>query len=302
MAINSLDFQSKLTGELDKELVSSSVVGFFADNIMRQKFVGAKNVLIPDLELQGLAAYDRDSGFTQGSVTVDQKTYTLTQDRARTFSIDREDMDEVGVAELAGQIMGEFVRTKVVPEVDAYALSKLSGIAAGNDNSLQLGDGETIETDCVKLINTAVNNINEVTGYEEEVVVFVNPTVYKALMESPELSRHIDLAEFKKGEISTRVQKINNAVIIPVPSARMKTEFDFLTSGAGGFEPNHHSEEIGLIAMPKKAGCLVKKTEKIRIFEPDQNVNMDAYKFDYRIYYDLFVKNSAADTIYTYIY
>ena len=45
---------------------------------------------------------------------------------------------------------------------------------------------------------------------------------------------------------------------------------------------------------------LVKKTEKVRIFEPDKNLRADAWKFDYRLYYDLFVKKSLQDTIYAY--
>ena len=269
---------------------------------MRQKFVGAKNVLIPDLEMQGLSAYDRDNGFNQGSVTVDQKTYTLTQDRARTFSIDREDMDETGIANLAGQIMGEFVRTKVVPEVDAYTLSKICSVALENGNTVSLEDDETIEENCVKLINKTINSINEITGYEEEVVVFVNPTVYAALMNTPELSRQLMISDFSKGEVCTKVQKLNNAAIIPVPAARMKTIYEFLDGGEGGFTAGDDAQEIGILALPKKAASLVKKTEKIRIFNPDQNTAMDAYKFDYRLYYDAFVKNSVKNTIFTYVY
>lgn len=300
--INSLDFQSKLTGELDKAIVAKSVTGFMTDNVMRQKFVGARNVLIPDLEMQGLGAYDRDTGFARGSITVDQKTYTLSKDRARTFSIDREDMDEMGIASLAGQVMGEFVRTKVVPEVDAYALSTLCATATTQEHLLSLGKDETISANCYKLITTAVNNINNITGYEEDVVVFCNPTVYNALMNTAELSRTITTSDFKKGEITTQVKRINNAVIIPVPDARMKTEYTYLTNGNGGFAPTETAKSIGILAMPKKAGSLIKKTEKIRIFNPDQNIDMDAYKFDYRLYYDVFVKNSAKNTIYAYVY
>ena len=302
MPINSLDFCSKLSGELDKALVKSAVTGFMTDNIMRQKFIGAKTVLIPDLEMQGLGNYDRDSGFLKGSVTVDQKSYTLSKDRARTFTIDREDMDETGVANLAGQIMGEFVRTKVVPEVDAYTISKICKEATDNNQTVSLASGETLAANCVKLLNRAINNINQITGYEEEVIVFVNPTVYEALMATSELSHQLVVSDFEKGHISTKVQKLNNAVIIPVPDARMKTAYTFATTGAGGFEADNDADSIGLLALPKKAASLVKKTEKIRVFSPDQNVEMDAYKFDYRIYYDAFVKSSLKNTIYAYVY
>ena len=198
--------------------------------------------------------------------------------------------------------MGEFVRTKVLPEVDAYTLSKLCEIASQNNNIISLDDGETIEENCMKLINKAINSINEITGYEEEVVVFVNPKVYSALMNTPEISHQLMVSDFSKGEISTKVLKLNNASIIPVPTARMKTVYEFLTDGEGGFVAGEEAQDIGIIALPKKAASLVKKTEKIRVFNPDQNTAMDAYKFDYRLYYDTFVKNSAKNTIFAYIY
>ena len=50
----------------------------------------------------------------------------------------------------------------------------------------------------------------------------------------------------------------------------------------------------------KSRDRVVKKTEKVRIFEPDKNLRADAWKFDYRLYYDLFVKKSLQDTIYAY--
>ena len=39
-------------------------------------------------------------------------------------------MDETGVANLAGQILKEYIRTKVAPEMDAYVLSKLAKVAS----------------------------------------------------------------------------------------------------------------------------------------------------------------------------
>ena len=86
---------------------------------MRSRFVGAKTVLIPEMEMSGLGDYDRDTGFVKGTITVSSQPYTLQMDRGRSFQLDREDNDETGVAGLAGQVLGEFVRTRVVPEMDA---------------------------------------------------------------------------------------------------------------------------------------------------------------------------------------
>ena len=130
MAINTLIQAQNWTGELDKAFVQKSVTGFLADNALTAKFVGAKTVLIPDISFVGLVNYDRDNGFNRSALTVANNPFTMKMDRARSIQLDRMDEDETGIANLAGQIMGEYVRTKVVPECDAYVLSKLGGLAA----------------------------------------------------------------------------------------------------------------------------------------------------------------------------
>lgn len=303
MAINNLEFCEKLTGELDKLFVQGPVTGFLADNVLRSKFVGAKTVLLPEMELSGLGDYDRDTGFIKGTVTVSNQPYTLAMDRARSFQLDREDEDETGIAGLAGQVLGEFVRTKVVPEVDAYCLSKLAGLAVTKGHTV---DGVPA-TEAVKLFTEACAAVQNEIGFDEPLVCFVNPMMWTAIQNSPELSRQITVSEFKKGDITTEVKSINGVAILPVADGRMKSAYTFYdgaTSGeeAGGFVPSASAQNIGLIVMPKRGASLVKKTERVRTFAPDQNQAADAYKFDYRTYYDLIVRNSVADSVYAFVY
>lgn len=302
MAINTLTFASKLTEELDKVFVQAPVTGFLADNVLRAKFVGAKTVLIPELGMSGLADYDRDTGFTRGAISVPNTAVTMSMDRARSFQIDREDDDETGIAGLAGQVLGEFVRTKVVPEVDAYVLSKLAGLAVTKSHTVT----GTPASEAYKMFSTAVSNVQDKVGYEEPLVCFVGKDFYTALQNSAEFSRYMIVSDFKKGELCTKVRTINDVAILPVSNERMKTAYTFydgVTSGeeAGGFVPTSTAKTIGMLVMPKKAASLVKKTEKIRTFTPDQNQDADAYKLDYRAYYDVFVKNSMSDAIYAYV-
>ena len=88
---------------------------------------------------------------------------------------------------------------------------------------------------------------------------------------------------------------------------RMKTAYTFCDGAsdgeeAGGFLPTDTAKDIGMLVMPKRGASLVKKTERVRTFAPDQNQSADAYKFDYRTYYDLIVRNSAVKSVYTYLY
>ena len=293
MSINSIENATRYSNELDKMFLQKSATGFFADNALATKFVGAKTVIIPDVDFQGLADYDRETGFTKGAITVSNTSYTMAMDRARSLQIDREDMDETGVANLAGKILGEYVRTKVVPECDAYVLSKLGGLAVTRSNTINGDVKKPFEALC-KLINEVQSQV----GYDEELVAFVDGYMFAQLQNSDEVSKMITVSDFKQGEISLKVKSINGVAIIPVVSERMKTAYTF---GANGFTPAEKSREIYMLVTPKSGAHLVKKTENMRIFTPEQNIDADAYKFDYRIYYDLFVNKSALDSVWAWV-
>lgn len=296
MSINSTENAVRYSEELDKLFTQKSATGFFADNALAAKFVGAKTVIIPDVDFQGLADYDRDTGFTRGAITVSNNSYTMSMDRARSLQIDREDMDETGIAGLAGKILGEYVRTKVVPECDAYVISKLSGLAATRSNTIDGDVEKPYETLC-----GLINEVRSIVGFDEELVAFVDSAVYALLQNSSEISRMITVSDFKQGEVNLQTRFINGVALIPVVSERMRTAYEFVSGAAGGFVPAENSRKIYMMVMPKRGAHLVKKTEQMRIFTPEQNLDADAYKFDYRIYYDVFVKKSGLDAIWAWI-
>lgn len=296
MAINSIDHAKKYAEALDKQVVQTAVTGFFADNVLKAQFVGADTVLIPEMDFVGLGNYDRNNGFPDGAITVTHGSYKLSQDRGRELQLDRMDMDETGIANLAGQTLKEFVRTKVVPEMDAYNLSKLAGVASTHSNEKAFDADKVFE-----LFNAMTIGVQSVAGFGEELVCFVDPTAYAAMMNSAEITKSITVSDFKQGELNTKVKSINGVAIIPVAADRMKTAYTFnpgSDGAAGGFTAASGAKNINMLVLPKNGASLVKKTEKLRIFEPDQNQNADAYLFQYRVYYDIFVKKSGLKHVY----
>lgn len=74
-------------------------------------------IIVQKLDMDGLADYSRNSGYVAGSVTLTNETVQFNFDRGRRFSVDAMDNEET--AGLAfGRLASEFVRTKVVPELD----------------------------------------------------------------------------------------------------------------------------------------------------------------------------------------
>ena len=300
MSINSIEYNQHLAAQLDKAVTQKAQTGFFADNNLRAKFIGAKTVNIPVMGMSGLGNYDRDTGFARGGVSVSHTPFTLEMDRGTSLQIDAQDVDESGISSFAAEVAAEFVRTKVIPEVDAYVLSKLAGVANEKNHTVT----GTPATGAYKMLTDAIAKVQDAIGYDEELVAFVDGTFNAALMNTTEINRQLVTTDFKKGELNTKVKALNNVPILPVESSRMKTSYTFHTGEDGnfGFAPAGTAKSIGLLVLPKRACSLVKKTEETRIFTPKQNQSADAWKIDYRTYYDAFVKDSLKDGIYVYTY
>lgn len=311
MPINSIATTTKFTNELDKMFAQKAVTGFLLDNAFGAKFSGTNIVSIPDVDFVGLADYDRDNGFSRAKMTVARSTYELKQDRGRSLQVDREDMDEAGVAGLAGNILGEYVRTVVTPECDSYTLSKLFNVSVSH-NHASVYDASA---SAIEQLIAQINNVQAIRGFDEELVAFIDPTMWNALMLGALNKGIIEIKDFKQGDINLQVRHLNGCALIPVAEARMKTKYTKVattTEGVndptkGGLVQDTDGVTVGedtaksvrCLVMPKKAASLVKKSVKMRVFTPDQNLDADAYKFDYRIYYDAFVKKSQADGIYS---
>ena len=296
MALNSVEYAQKFAGELDKVVTQKSVTGFFADNVLTAKFVGAKTVLLPDMDFVGLGDYDRDNGFPQGKITITNSSYELSKDRGRELQLDRMDMDESGVANLAGQTLNEFVRTQVIPEMDAYNISKLYSVAEAKGNVKEF-DASKVYAQFTEM----ANEIQAKAGFDKELVCFMDPSAYASLMNAPELQRMIVVSDFKQGEVDLKVKKINDIAVIPVTSERMKSSYTFdagTENTSGGFSISDDAVTVNMLMLPKEGASLVKKTEQLRIFAPSQNQDADAYLFQYRLYYDIFVKKSNVEHIY----
>lgn len=288
---NVFEHANKYVNELDKMIVQESKVGFMADGKFKARFKGAKIVNIPQIDFDGLGPYSREEGYSKGGTNFNYKTYELTKERSKQLVIDAQDADETGISSLAGKIVGEYTRTKVNPEIDAYVMSKLYGIAN------EKGNTETfVAENAVEIMLETINKAEAASGYtNEQMVAFVDPVMYAALMTSDKLQHNITVSDFEQGAVDLKVKCINGCAIIPVAADRMKTEYEFTETG---FEASEDAGEVKAIVLPKSAASLVKKVDKVDIYTPDQVQDLDAYKINFRLYYDCFVMDNKKGLIF----
>ena len=292
MAINTLQYSQQFQTVLDAQMLASATSAFMEANAGQVKYDGGDTVHIPEISMQGLAKYDRDEGFNQGSVTLKFNPYKMTQDRGRTFQLDSMDVNETNFVATAGTVMGEFQRTQVIPEIDAYRYSKISALATA-ENKVTTGFTPAVATILEKL-EAEITEIQDVVGEDEGLIIVMSTKLRTILNNADKFNRYLNVAEFKNGSVNTTVKSFNDIPILGVPSARMKTAYVFndgktANQQAGGFKADTGAKDINWIIMPQRAPIAVSKTDKVRVFTPELNQKADAWKIDYRKYHDLWI-------------
>lgn len=292
MAINTLQYSQQFQTVLDAQMLASATSAFMEANAGQVKYDGGDTVHIPEISMQGLAKYDRDEGFNQGSVTLKFNPYKMTQDRGRTFQLDSMDVNETNFVATAGTVMGEFQRTQVIPEIDSYRYSKIAALATA-ENKVTTGFTPAVATILEKL-EAEITEIQDVVGEDEGLIIVMSTKLRTILNNSDKFNRYLNVAEFKNGSVNTTVKSFNDIPILGVPSARMKTAYVFndgktANQQAGGFKADTAAKDINWIIMPQRAPIAVSKTDKVRVFTPELNQKADAWKIDYRKYHDLWI-------------
>ena len=292
MAINTLQYSQQFQTVLDAQMLAGATSAFMEANAGQVKYDGGDTVYIPEISMQGLAKYDRDEGFNQGSVTLKFNPYKMTQDRGRTFQLDSMDVNETNFVATAGTVMGEFQRTQVIPEIDSYRYSKIAALATA-ENKVTTGFTPAVATILEKL-EAEITEIQDVVGEDEGLIIVMSTKLRTILNNSDKFNRYLNVAEFKNGSVNTTLKSFNDIPILGVPSARMKTAYVFndgktANQQAGGFKADTAAKDINWIIMPQSAPIAVSKTDKVRVFTPELNQKADAWKIDYRKYHDLWI-------------
>lgn len=295
MAINTLEMAKIFQQSLDKQMLVGATSGWMEANARNVKYNGGDTVKMPEITVGGLAKYDRDTGFNQGAVTLTYRDYTLTQDRGRTFQLDAMDVDETNFVANAGAVMGEFQRTQVIPEVDAYRYSKIAALAKGASH--ETATFTPSKANILGQLDADIANIRDVVGEDEPLVIIMSTPVRTIMNTADGITRFLDTTQFKAGVVDTKVKTYNEIPIFGVPSLRMKTAYVFkdgTTSGqeAGGFVADGTAKGINWIIIACRAPIAISKTDKVRIFEPNVNQKADAWKLDYRKYHDIWIPNN----------
>ena len=278
---NSIQTFKKYIDLLDEVYKNASKTSMLdGDNSLVKAGSNTHEIVIPKISMDGLGDYSRNGGYVDGDVTLTNETVAFNYDRGRAFTVDAMDNEETaGVA--FGKLASEFIRTKVVPEMDAFRFAQY----AGTTGISKVSAGATLSTgeNVISALRAGVTKMDEDEVPSEDRYLFITPTLYGLIR---------DMDTTKSKDVLTGF-----AQVILVPQTRFytaitlydgKTDTSSQDSGAnqkpGGYVKATAGKDINFMIIHKPALMQYTKHTVSKIITPEENQTADAYKFPYRAY------------------
>ena len=214
----------------------------------------ANELIVPMLSMQGLGDYSRNDGYVKGDVTMTNETIKCNYDRGRKFYVDA--LDEQETAKVAfSRLAGEFIRTKVVPELDAFRFASYAGKSGiSKAAAADLPDGASV----LAALRVAVTKMDEDEVPTENRHLFITPTLDGMIA---------DLDTTKSRAILERF-----ATKTLVPQTRFYTAIDLLDG----------TKNINFMVIHPSALIQCQKHTVPKIKGPEDDLDGDRHMFGYR--------------------
>ena len=268
---NNIALAKVYTNLLDEVYQQSALTAVLeSDATLARQGANANEIVIPKLSMDGLADYNRNSGYVNGDVELTWETVKFNYERGRAFTVD--DMDNEETQNIAfGRLAGEFIRTKVVPELDAFRFAKYAATTGAGVATGALATGAEV----IAALRTATSAMDEAEVPMEDRHLFITPTLL-GLVE--------DMDTTKSKEVLARF-----ASITKVPQTRFYSAIELLdgkTVGEekGGYKKADGGVELNFEIIHKPATLQFTKHAVPKVISPELNQDADAWKYGYRNY------------------
>jgi hypothetical protein len=275
----------------------------YADEVLTSDLnTGAANVkpsgragsfLVRKLSMVGLGNYNRGTGYPTGDLTSTWEEKTYTADRGRSFMLDVMDATEADLEAIT--VASEFLRVKVVPEIDAFRFSQIA-----KTSGIQTVAGAALTTSAAVLAawDVAIGAMRQKHVKVANLVGYMDVAIYQLLKNSAAVTRFLTPGQNPSREFET----FDGVKIVVVPADEFYTSIDLeagATAGAAGsYSMTVGAKAINFLLVDKTAVFADVKHAKPRMFDPATTQAAEAWKLDYRVYHDAWVLDNKVNGIY----
>ena len=212
-----------------------------AENATRFRPVNGNGVWIPSIAVSGARAVNRGQidGTFYRNASVNWELKTMSMYREWDTIVDPMDIVETNDVLTIANITRTFNEFQKIPEMDAYAASKIAGFAGefGGVDSTTLDDSNILaawDAALAYMVNQRVNR--------DRVRCKVTPDTYALLKQAAGMVRFIEVTNGIRN-VDRNIAKLDGVVIEEVPSDLMLSAYDFTS----GWAPDVAANQISML-------------------------------------------------------
>ena len=253
-------------------------------NSNKYKPVNGKTVMVPNMTTSGARAANRDhiDGQFDRNWNNEFQPMTMSMDRVWDTLVDPMDIQETNLVATIANITETFTKLHKVPEMDAYAASKLASAATGfgSVDTTTLSADNILATWDSYLAYMANQRVNR-----DRVIAYMTPDTFKFLKEAAGITRFIDAGPGIRN-VDRNVGKLDGVLIKEVPADIMKSAYDFTDD----WEVAAGARQINMLLVNPESVCAPIVYDTSMISAPSAQSRGKWLYFE-RYYYDVFVLN-----------
>ena len=233
-----------------------------SDTTLVKQGADENEIIIPKIEMNGLT--DCDSGYIQAGVSLQWQTVNFNYSRKWKFNINSVDNEETLGLTFA-TLIAEFLRTKVIPEQDAFRFATYANLA-----EIKISGSLSTGAEVLEALQTAMIKMNNANIPSENRHLFI---ITDLLLEAQNVDTTKSLAILEKFDSITEVSKTIFYTAIDL--------LDSTVSGKekSGFKKSSEGKDINFIIVEKSSVMQFTKYKLSKVISPEDNPNGDAWIF-----------------------
>lgn len=250
------------------------------------KFINAQTIKLPKMTISGYKDHSRTNlGFNAGTMANEWEPKKLEHDRDIEFAIDPMDIDETNLVLETANIQNTFENEQAIPEKDSYRYSKLYSEAVAYASKGAVVDTTVLTTaNVLEWFDNQMATMDDNSVPAEGRMIYCTPAFAKLLKNAEGIQRTLDVKN--GGGIDRRVYSLDDVTIKKVPSARLKTAYNF----TDGCVPAEGAKQINAILVHPSCVISRDKYSYIKLFTPGSDSRTaDKYVYQNRYFTDTFL-------------
>ena len=249
-------------------MINAKTAVLESDTTLVKQGLNEDKICIPKIEMSGLGDYDSNTGYTVGTIFMMQ-TVTFNYSRKWKLSINSMDNEETLGLTFA-KLIAEFLRTKAIPEQDAFRFARYANLA-----EIKISGNISTGAEVLEALQTAIIKMNNAEIPSKNRHLFITTDLLVEAQNVDTTKSRAILGEFYS--------------ITEVPKTIFYTAIDLLDGKVSGkekrgFKKSSDGKDINFLIVEKSSVMQLTKYKLSKAISPEDNPDRNTWIFKFNEY------------------